>query len=379
MSRQVVAVGQHADVVRLTVVGDLCLADSAYCIGNGTRSMVERLGLEVPANRLQEILGASDLSFANLESVMSDEGANKWSLAASEMRGSPAHIDLLQRGGLNVLNVANNHIYQHGPAAYLDTIDRLESAGISVVGHLHDGGPNVASLCRNGQHVHFIGFSMRPEQYQIHETDLPYAMCLDGRTIVESVCSLSASLDGHIVCSLHWGYEYLDTPSREQQELARALIDAGASAVVGHHPHVLQGIERYGRGVILYSLGNFVFDLREPVTLDTMAVDIILDQGGVRDYSVQPLVIDENFLPRRPEAPDAGRIAGHIQDLSRSLTEGPLPAAGELLEREAVCNRESSWFTYRYFARNLYRYNPLMAFQSVLRALLRRLGLAHNP
>ncbi len=377
MSRD--ANGTEGTTVRLTVVGDLCLADSAYCIGHGTWSVINRLGLTVFAKRLHELLEPSDLRFANLESVLSDVGASKLRLSTIEMRGDPRHVELLHAGGFDVVNVANNHIYQHGEDAYRDTVNRLETAGIAVIGQQMDDGPNVVSLTRCGQRVHFIGFSMRPEQYRIHDSRVPYALCLDKEIILEHVRSLASRVDGHVVCSLHWGHEYLDTPSREQQALARLLIDAGARAVIGHHPHVLQGIERYKNGIIVYSLGNFIFDLREPPTLDTMAVSIEFSMEGVVDHSVQPLRIDDTFFPYHPTAAAGRRIVERVETLSRALIDEPLPEARSLLPIEAARNRESSLFTYWHFARNLHRYHPLMAFQSVARALLRRLGLVHNP
>lgn len=366
-------------IVRLTAVGDICLADSAYCIGHGTRSMIDQLGVAVLGKRLRELLEPSDLRFANLESILSDVGASKLRLSTIEMRGDPRHVELLHAGGFDVVNVANNHIYQHGEDAYRDTVDRLETAGIAIIGQQMDDGPNVMSLTRCGQRVHFIGFSMRPEQYRIHDSQVPYALCLKEEIILEHVRSLASRIDGHIICSLHWGHEYLDTPSREQQTLARLLIDAGARAVIGHHPHVLQGIERYKNGIIVYSLGNFIFDLREPLTLDTIAVNIAFSMEGVVDHSVLPLRIDDTFFPYRPTAAAGRRIVERVETLSRALIDGPLPEARSLLPIEAARNRESSLFTYRHFARNLHRYHPLMAFQSVARALLRRLGLVHNP
>jgi poly-gamma-glutamate capsule biosynthesis protein CapA/YwtB (metallophosphatase superfamily) len=102
---------------------------------------------------------------------------------------------------------------------------------------------------------------------------------------------------------LHWGWENEPGPSARQRELAHALIDAGADAVIGSHPHVTQGAEMYRGKPIVYSLGNFVFDLLDrPENADGWVLELVVDRNGVRRFSTRAVHIDEQGTP----APVAG-------------------------------------------------------------------------
>ena len=113
---------------------------------------------------------------------------------------------------------------------------------------------------------------------------------------------------------LHWGTERATSPDRAQVAFAHALIDAGADAVVGHHPHVLQGIERYGRGVIAYSLGNFVFGGNDRETYNTGMFEIRLGTGGAT-YAFIPVKIDR-WRASMLSGADSLRLIGSMRKLS---------------------------------------------------------------
>jgi len=366
--------GEHT--VCVSAVGDISFADSAYCVGHGLRSIIERTGQEVFEARLRSLFEEADVRFGNLEAVHSDCGRHPLVLATVEMRGNPRHLSLLSAGGFNVVNVANNHIFQHGLDAYRDTVSRLERMGVAVVGDHADGRSRVASLSVRGVPLHFVGFSLRPEQYY-PKAATPYDT-LQRSEIVRRVAGIRKELQGHLVCSLHWGHEYLDTASRQQQEFARALIDAGVTLVLGHHPHVLQGIERYRHGLIAYSLGNFAFDLRAEAARDSVCLYVDLDDAGVADWYVQPLWLSDDGWPERCDAKESDRIRGKIEELSARLG-GPLPEEAVLAVEERARLRERSRWTHRYFLRHLRRYSVLVATQSVGRAALRRMGVLRNP
>lgn len=109
-------------------------------------------------------------------------------------------------------------------------------------------------------------------------------------SIVEDIAKLRDKVDVVIV-TVHWGKEYVNEPTAEQRLLAHAAVDAGAHLVLGHHPHVLQGIEFYKDGVIAYSLGNFVFDINLAKTWETMLLSFSLASTGVLDLTVVPAYI----------------------------------------------------------------------------------------
>jgi poly-gamma-glutamate synthesis protein (capsule biosynthesis protein) len=129
---------------------------------------------------------------------------------------------------------------------------------------------------------------------------------------------------------LHFGIEYTDAPQPSQQQLARAAIDAGALLVLGHHPHTLQGWERYGDGLIVYSLGNFVFDLDNedltnlgPRAFETVVLYVTLRAGEVLDVRAEPVAIDpDENRPRPATAEEASAILTRLEQL-HTLAGGP--------------------------------------------------------
>jgi poly-gamma-glutamate synthesis protein (capsule biosynthesis protein) len=151
------------------------------------------------------------------------------------------------------------------------------------------------------------------------------------------------------------------------------------SVVLGHHPHVLQGIEEYQGGLIAYSLGNFVFDLREPVTLSTGVLVLDFDRDGLSNWEWRPAVIADDFLPDVLGGESRNAAQEKMRDLCAGIHACALPLAADLEIEERRLSRQSSLFTYRFFARNLHKYDPLLAMQSVARAFFRRVGLAHDP
>ena len=113
------------------------------------------------------------------------------------------------------------------------------------------------SITVAGVGLTFLGYSLRPRQYFTEEP-----LYAEGREdgILSDVRAARGESDVVIV-SLHWGEEFIDRPSPDDVRLAHAIVDGGADLIIGHHPHVLRGVERRGRGWIVYSLGNFVCDM----------------------------------------------------------------------------------------------------------------------
>ena len=123
--------------------------------------------------------------------------------------------------------------------------------------------------------------------------------------------------------SVHWGEEFIQEPAPSEIRLARRLVDAGATLVIGHHPHVLRGIERYGDGCIVYSLGNFVCDMVWDDTLRTsMVFECELTPAGVRDVRLVPVFINDDFQPstadRKPRREELTEMASLGDQLEHS-------------------------------------------------------------
>jgi gamma-polyglutamate biosynthesis protein CapA len=285
--------------VKLKAVGDISLGDYLICLGFGVRSSIEK-GTDVFCN-VKEYLNDADITFGNLESVLSDEGRDEKDPETLYMRGKKEFLPLIKEAGFNVLNIANNHIMQHGGKAFEETVSLLESENICVIGKKNSSSVLTSEFKNRtiqGICFGFLSYNLVPELYCQNKEDIRYAT-----TNLEGIlCDVRQCVEkcDHLIVSLHWGLEYMRFPSKEMKEWARAMIDTGVRVILGHHPHVLQGIEQYRDGVIVYSMGNFVFDLVwHKRNQESMILQIDLDKYQIIAVSRQYVEIDNfSYCPR---------------------------------------------------------------------------------
>ncbi len=259
-------------------------------------------------------LGGADATVVNLESPVTTRG--KRITKPFNFRMPPRFLSALTDGGIDIVSIANNHIFDYGPRGLLDTISYLDSVGVRHVG----AGRNSMEAHRpvidtiRGREVAFLAYYGGGEAPGAGKSSPGVArrelaqVCGDIRNLREGGRSR------YVVIILHWGTERATSPDRAQVAFAHALIDAGADAVVGHHPHVLQGIERYGRGVIAYSLGNFVFGGNDRDTYNTGMLEIRLGTGAA-GYSFIPVRIDR-WRASILSGADSLRLIGSMRKLS---------------------------------------------------------------
>ena len=304
--------------VTLCAVGDVMLGDSPVMVGMGVRSKNDAIKDASIFNSVRPILKNADFCFGNLECVLADSKNAGNSLLLNQMRGRPEDGKRLKETGFNVMSVANNHIMQHGKRPYHDTLCLLERNNIKPVGIAED-----KDLCVpffraiKGLIFCFLAYSLRPEKY-CTEAEVLYAKT-QVSSIVTQLRSLKRECDV-IVLSLHWGDEFIEVPAQEQIESAHLLIDAGASIILGHHSHTLQGIERYKHGVIAYSLGNFVFDFFQRRLRKSIILNLEITKNEI-DYRIYPVYITRNFCPILPNEALGKSIVHKIQKLSRMVYE----------------------------------------------------------
>ncbi|MBV8866995.1 MAG: CapA family protein [Acidobacteriaceae bacterium] len=212
----------------------------------------------LPFRKIAPLLAGADLAFVNLESPFSDRGP--YHEDGLIFHAPPAAIAGLQLAHVAVVSTANNHSRDCGPYGVEFTINWLCSHGIAPVG----SGASAAQthrgviLERNGVRFGFLGYTFDQQNGNWRDIDKRIAAA-DLAVVSEDVKSLRKRSDVVIV-SIHNGIEYMIRPTRAQVEFAHAAIDAGASLVIGHHPHVTQPEETYRGGLVFYSLGNCVFD-----------------------------------------------------------------------------------------------------------------------
>jgi poly-gamma-glutamate capsule biosynthesis protein CapA/YwtB (metallophosphatase superfamily) len=274
---------------RLLFGGDVMLARGVALVANARGD---------PAGPLREIaplLSAADIAFVNLESPFSDKPA----IFPHHMifRAAPQMIGALKLAGITVVSIANNHIRDCGPYGIEFTLRLLRQNGIAAVGAGldSDSAHRGAVIVRNGVRFGFLGYTFDQANGNHKDYDDRIAM-LDVKRAAFDVSALKSRADVVIV-SMHAGVEYRPQPEVSQRNFARAVIEAGASIVVGHHPHVVQAAEQIGSAVAFYSLGNLVFDQfqREDTQAGEIAEVVFCGRRLVR-YSLLPVRI----LPTGP-------------------------------------------------------------------------------
>lgn len=244
--------------------------DSLTLIAGGDVCFGKALGQELLRNPPHDpfapaaaLLASADLRFVNLESQLSDQrGETQHPANPLVFAGPPAGADALARAGITVVSLANNHMWDYGEAAFLETLGHLERAGVAYAG----GGRSrprayaPAILERDGFRVAVLAVTDIWNQgtlWQHPARDRVAGADLEALEATVRAARVKLHADA-VVVSYHGGVEYLERPAKQTRAFAHVAIDAGADAFIGHHPHVIQGVElRRGRP-IFYSLGNFV-------------------------------------------------------------------------------------------------------------------------
>ena len=211
-----------------------------------------------PFRDIAPVFAEADIAFVNLESPFSDKG----SLMQRGMifKTEPEMVAGLELAGIDIVSTANNHARDRGAYGLEYTLDHLSAHGILAVGSgktvedAHTG----QVIERNGVKFGFLAYTYDANNGNYKDVE-PRIAVLDVSQMRADVASMKARADV-ILVSMHAGTEYQLKPNAQQVEFARAAVDAGARAVIGHHPHVRQPWEWYGGGAIFYSLGNLIFD-----------------------------------------------------------------------------------------------------------------------
>jgi poly-gamma-glutamate synthesis protein (capsule biosynthesis protein) len=227
--------------VTLTFAGDCTLGtDQNFSYSASFPAYYDQNGAAYFFQNVRDIFAADDLTVVNFEGTLTestDRADKEWAF-----KGSRDYTEILTAGSVEAVNLANNHSSDYGPESFTDTQAALDAAEIA-----HFGFEDTLLLDVNGVQVGLMGM------YTVYEDESYLQQLQDG---IQTLQDQGAEI---IVCSFHWGLERDYTPEADQVELAHAAIDAGATLVIGHHPHVLQGVEIYQGRYIVYSLGNFCF------------------------------------------------------------------------------------------------------------------------
>ncbi len=325
---------------RLQLTGDLMLA-------GGIATGIKQSGPQWPCSALRDTFSTASLLIGNLELPFTAEGIASSTGSRSEFRCDPDLATALEHAPWSLLTLATNHCLDWGAEGIHTTRDRLTRLGIPATG----AGANLEQARRpvvlEREGIRFGCLAYAKTGSWSAERDHPGAARLEMTEIIKDVSRLREEVD-HVIVSLHWGVEYCPYPAPEAVELAHAIADAGARLIVGHHPHTLQGIERYRDTIIAYSLGNFIADtsLDLPPRPEAWTrshwsgvLQVDFSRTEIIAHELLPVVIGENLLTRPATEEQSAAIKAHVAELSTAAAlDGSLfytNAAANIWQREA--------------------------------------------
>lgn len=287
--------------VSLIAVGDVSFSRGVE------RIILKEDNINFPFLEVADYLKSADFVFANLETPI-QEGRN---ITDAEMifRSPLGTEKALKSANIKVVSLANNHTMNFGKEGLSNTFSLLEKEGIKYVGAGNNEAEAYSPVYFQEKRMKFAFLaytdpSVIPVNYEA-KGERPGNAFLNIEKMKEAVAEARKNAD-FVIVSMHNGTEYVFYPNKSQQEFARAAIDAGADLIIGHHPHVVQTMEKYKGKYIFYSLGNFVFDQIYIKTREAVALKIYFKDKEMSKIEVVPILIEKDIW--QPRILEEGKI-----------------------------------------------------------------------
>ncbi|HHY82138.1 MAG TPA: CapA family protein [Clostridiales bacterium] len=299
--------------IRISFAGDCTIGtDETFTYLNSFPYRYEKIGKDDSYffRGVKHIFQNDDLTLVNLETTFTT--AKEKAEKRFRFKGDPSYVNILKEGSIEMVNISNNHIYDYLEKGFKDTLKTLDQAGI-----LYSGEGYTAYYEVKGITIGSIG-------YTGWSTDIM-------NTVKKDLEEVRKNAD-LVIVSFHWGVEKSNYPNSVQIELGRFCIDQGADIVIGHHPHVIQGIDKYKDKYIVYSLANFCFGgNRNPADKDTFIFQCIFtfknkelvgNDGIVYACSVSSRSDVNDYQPTLLKGEDRERVINRILEYSKKLKYG---------------------------------------------------------
>ena len=298
--------------ITISAAGDCTLGtDSSFNQSTSLNAYYNSNGAAYFLQNVKSVFEADDLTIVNMEGTLTESDSRQDKTFA--FKGPGEFTQILTSGSVETANLANNHSHDYGDQSYTDTINYMEEAGITTFGY-----DRTAVVDVNGVKVGLVG------TYELADG----MGCEAG--MIENIKKVESEGAQVVIVSFHWGMEKENYPNDNQKSLAHSAIDNGADLVLGHHPHVLQGIEKYKGKNIVYSLGNFCFGGNSnPSDKDTMIFQqtFTIENGQLGEDDVTNIIPCSvssvsgynNYQPTPLEGSEKDRVMQKIEEFSSGL------------------------------------------------------------
>jgi poly-gamma-glutamate capsule biosynthesis protein CapA/YwtB (metallophosphatase superfamily) len=312
----------------INAVGDIMLS------GSGTTTLKKK-GYDYPFAATTAELHKGDITIGNLESPIA-RGGKEFTGKKYRYRCAPQGAPALKSAGFTLVTLANNHMMDFGASALEETRKRLAVAGVGFAGagqSLAEARQGIIMNVR-GARVAFLAYSLTLPDGLYATAGRPGTAPGFYRFYREDIAAARKEAD-YVLVSFHWGAESTSQPRPYQITAAHRAIDAGADVVIGHHPHVLQGIERYKNGIVFYSLGNFAFGSFSG-TADRSVIARITLGNGVKGVELVPLNVlnrEVHFQPRVLSGVKGQKVIDHLTRISAGWNMAVTATDGRFMVR----------------------------------------------
>ena len=297
----------------LLFTGDVLLSE--YVLSNYDNKGIDG----VVSQPLRDKMVNADFTMVNEEFPFSNRGT-KAPDKQYTFRVDPKYVSIFKELGIDAVGIANNHVLDFGKEALEDTFTTLNNAGIpySGAGHNLEEASKVVTFEKGGKKVGVIAASrvIPVVEWNVRNSQPGVFTAYDATDLINKVQEAKQSCD-LVFVMIHWGTEHTDKLEEYQKTIGHQLIDAGADGVIGAHPHVVQGIEKYNDKMIFYSLGNYIFNQNIE---RTFALSINYDNENVKpEYTLIPAKAS-NATTREMTADEAASLYNYMNSISSNVT-----------------------------------------------------------
>lgn len=309
---------EDEEIVKLLFAGDILL-DDHYAVMANLRDRGGNIE-EAFSAELLEIMKTADVFMLNNEFTFTNRGTPTQGKQFT-FRSKPENVSLLQEIGVDVVSVANNHIYDYGEVSLLDTLDTLKSAGIAYTG----AGENLEEamkpiyLIANGMKIGIISATQierngTPDTKEATQTNAGVLRCMDAANLLQVIAQMKERCD-YIILYIHWGTESQEQIDWLQEEQAPIYAEAGVDLIIGDHPHCLQKMDNVLGVPVIYSLGNFWFNSK---TQNSCVIEVILKEKRLQSFRFMPCK-QEGSRTRLLEGAEKQGVLNYMRGISPNV------------------------------------------------------------
>ena len=310
----IVPVASYQEPIHLVFAGDTMMDDSV-------KEAVHKYGPDYPFKHVQSDIQKADYAIVNLETSVTT-ATNKDTNQRYNFKSDPSSLKGIKDAGFDMVSLGNNHVLDYKEQGLKDTLRYLDQYGLAHIG----AGMNETeaftfkTLKIKGQTVKIGAFSrfMPTTAWNATDDHGGVAGVYEQEKAIKAIEEQKKGAD-YMIVFIHWGVERHNRPEAWQRQFAKSMINAGADAIIGSHPHVLQGMEFYKGKPIAYSLGNFLFpDYVTGKTADTGLLQLTLKQEKIA-LAFQPYRIGDNQIVKGSAAYNAQQLR-YLQNISFNVT-----------------------------------------------------------